>query len=292
MALLWWSAQFDFSVIQAQHNTNPTPESLFYSKSGIQTLDNSSQYGDLAPGTYLVSHDILIEKGRTLSLYPGTRILLTQNAMIVVNGTFRCTGTTDAPVFFQRLDNTKYFQPIDPRVETRWDGIYLPDSAVLEMRNTIISDSKYGIVVSGRHVRMRFDSTLFINNKFQNVKIGDRMLKVPQHSPFVFHYPEERAIFVEPVAVKNVTETIQQKNKQQSSATSYPKLRTAMTIVAGAGLAAAVTGFVVHRQCMNRYNETVDEKYLSGSDAGSAIAVGGAIIFGIGAVGVGWTFFY
>ncbi|MBN1306538.1 MAG: hypothetical protein JXA18_01375 [Chitinispirillaceae bacterium] len=268
---------------------DPQEEEIqFYRHSGIQPLVNAEQEGDLSPGTYLIPHDILVAKGKVITIYPGTKILFTQNAMLVVNGTLVCSGTKDAPVIFRKLDNRSYFRPIDPRVETRWDGIYLPDSAKLTMSNTIISDSKYGIVVSGKDVSMALDSVRFIDNKFQNVKIGERMMKIADNSPIVFRYPEQEGVFVEPVAVHNVTETIQHKN-HRGYETAYPQLRIGMAITAGAGLVLGAVGVAMYRH----YSEdTDDEQSRAKANAGRVAAIGGAVLFGVGAVGFAWTFFY
>lgn len=264
----------------------------FYRDAGIQPLINSEQEGDLSPGTYLVPHDIMIPKGKVMTIFPGTKILFIQNAMLVVNGTLVCSGTGESPVMFRKLDNADYFQPIDPRIETRWDGIYLPDSARLKMSNTIISDSKYGIVVSGKDVSMTFDAVRFVNNKFQNVKIGDRIMKISENSPVIFHYPEQQGVFVEPATVQNATETIQQKRRSMHE-TAYPQLRIGMGIAGGVGLVMAASGVAVFRKYTTLYENNPNEKhYRTYLNTGRGAAVGGAILFGAGAVGFTWTFFY
>ncbi len=267
-------------------------ELAYYRGIGIQPLVEATQSGELAPGTYLIPHDLLIEKGKVLTIFAGSTILFTQNAMLVVNGKLVCSGTAEAPIVFRRLDNQKYFQPIDSRVEIRWDGIYLPDSAKLEMKNTIVSDSKYGIVISGKDVAMVFDSVLFINNKFQNVKIGNQVMKIDENTPVVFRYPEQRGVFVEPAVVKYATETIQNKKGKKQHKTNYPKLRVSMGIMGIAGLAGGIAGVVAHKKYSESYEKKKDEGDLEMSKAGRIAAAGGAVLFGIGAAGFTWTFFY
>ena len=281
-----------FLPVAAQTEGSQQEMIQFYRDSGIQPLINPEQEGDFTPGTYLIPHDIMIPKGKVMNIFPGTRILFIQNAMLVVNGTLICSGTLEAPVNFCKLDNTNYFQPIDPRVETRWDGIYLPDSAQLKMSHTIISDSKYGIVVSGKDVSMTFESVRFNDNKFQNVKIGERIMKIAENSPIIFHYPEQQGVFVEPVVVHNATETIQQ-NKRRSQGTAHPQLRVGMGIAGGVGLILGATGVVIYRKYAPLYKDTPNEEQnRSFMNAGRGAAVAGAILFGAGAVGFTWTFFY
>jgi len=289
-ALFFFPALF---VLVAFCSTSAQTENeiKFYRDNGIQPLINGSQYGDYAPGVYLIPHDIVIEKGRTMTIFPGTTILFSQNAMLVVNGKLICTGTSEAPVVFRRLDNEQYFEPLDPRLDTRWDGIYLPDSAQCTMENTIISDSKYGIVISGKNVSMILDSVQFLNNKFQNVKIGDRMMKISPGSLINYKYPEQQGVFIPPAKIMTATETIQQK-KEEPRQTSYPKLRIGMGILGGVGLAAAVTGFTMYTKYHDSYLETEDSRDKSLSRA-SAIAAGtGIVMFGVGTTGFVLTFFY
>ena len=267
------------------------PELVHYRNLGIKPLTQGAVEGDFDPGVYLIPHDMIIEKGKTVNLSPGTTILLTQNAMLVINGKLICSGTREAPVVFRRLDNRKYFEEIDPRVETRWDGIYLPDSARMKMTNTIVSESKYGIVVSGKDVKMVFDSVRFVNNKFQNVKIGNRTMKISENSPIRFRYPEQEGVFVAPAVVKTATETIQGKKKGPHK-TSSPYLRIAMGAAAVVGAAAGVTGYIISTDNKEQLKKTRDEKYQKMENIGLATGITGSIIFGIGTAGFIWTFFF
>ena len=280
------------SAVFAQQDDETQRKIEYYQKKGIQPLLGGIKEGELTAGTYLIPHDIMIEKGKTLTLSAGTKILFTQNALLVVNGTLVCEGTAATPVTFNKLQNEWYYRPIDSRLETRWDGIYLPDSAVCRMKNTIVTNSKYGIVVSGKDVTMALDSVLFTNNKFQNVKIGNRVMKIKENSPIVFNYPEQQGIFVEPAAVVNATETIQAK-RQKPHATTHPALRIGMGITGGIGLLCGTAGFYSVRKTLADVDEeTITEEIISKANTGRAVGITGAILFGIGATGFVWTFFF
>lgn len=278
--------------LRAQLPVDMQPEVIYYRNQGIQPLMQGAVEGDFAPGVYLIPHDMIIQQGKTVTLFPGTTILLTQNAMLVVNGTLISSGTREEPVVFRRLDNQKYFQKIDPRVETRWDGIYLPDSARLKMSNTIVSESKYGIVISGKDVSMTLESVRFVNNKFQNVKIGNKIMKINENSPIVFRYPEQQGVFLPPVPVTSATETIQGKKKGLYATTSLPYVRVAMGAVGVIGLATSITGAVIFVDNDKLLKETRDIKYQEKATAGRITAITGSILFGIGTIGFVWTFFY
>jgi hypothetical protein len=286
--MVFWASGFSQSE-------NQLDEINYYRGKGIQPLPGGIGDGNLAPGTYLFPNDILIEKGNTMNLVPGTTILFTQNAMLVVNGSLVCSGTMEAPVVFRRLDNSLYYQPIDSRVETRWDGIYLPDSANCKMSNTVVSDSKYGIVISGKDVSMSFDSVRFVNNKFQNVKIGNQTMKISENTPIVFNYPEQQGVFVEPAAVLNATESIQSKRSQPRH-TTYPKLRVGMGITAAIGLVFSAGGaYLAYKYEPLQYDQDSGEEIASNISRmkfGRIAGVTGGILFGIGTAGFVWTFFY
>ena len=280
------------SVVFAQQEDEVQKKIDYYRSKGIQPLLGGIEEGKLAAGTYLIPHDIMIEKGKTLTLSAGVKILFTQNALLVVNGTLICEGTSATPVTFDKLKNEWYYRPIDPRLETRWDGIYLPDSALCRMRNTVVTNSKYGIVVSGKDVSMALDSVRFINNKFQNVKIGNRVMKINEHVPMVFNYPEQQGVFVEPAAVVNATETIQA-SRGHGHTTAHPGLRIGMGIAGGIGLICGATGYMMVQKTMKGVDEeTLTEEIIAKANTGRAVGIAGAILFGIGATGFVWTFFY
>ena len=281
---------FCFFISSAQQIQREQQEMEYYRGIGLLPLTNGPNNENLPAGSYIITHDIIVEKGKALTLVAGSTIYFTQNAMLVVNGKLICSGSPDAPVIFRRLDNQKYFEPIDSRVETRWDGIYLPDSAQLEMSYSLISDSKYGIVVSGKDVSMVFNLVRFANNKFQNVKIGNREMKISENSPIVFRYPEQKGVFKEPAPVVYATETIQ--NNRKKLGTSYPKLRVAMGITGGAGLIVGLAGVGMYNNYYNEYKDSKDEKDKSNMNIGKGMAIAGGLLFGIGAVGFTWTFFF
>ena len=301
MGLLSWFRYRDwillYSIIfigvfsgNAQQITRQQQEIEYYRGVGILPLTGGINNDNLAPGSYLIPQDIMIEKGKQLTIFAGTTIYFTQNAMLVVNGKLVCSGSADAPIVFRKLDNQKYFEPIDTRVETRWDGIYLPDSAQLEMNHTVVSDSKYGIVISGKDVSMIFNSVLFTNNKFQNVKIGNRELKINENTPIVFRYPEQQGVFEEPALVKYATETIQ--NDRKRFETAYPQLRISMAIAGIIGLGVGITGITLSNKYYDEFEKTEDKDYEEKASAGRIAAVSGSLLFGVGVIGFTWTLFF
>lgn len=241
----------------AQMTNQETEEANYYRNKGMQPLVAYQQDGDYAPDTFLIPHDITVQKGKVLTFYPGCTILFTKNAMLVVQGTLICLGSVDAPVIFKKLDNKDYVNSIDPRIETRWDGIYLSDSSKLEMAHTNISDSKYGIVVSGSDVHMALDSVTFRDNKFQNVRIGNRMLKVAEKRPVTFRYPEQEGVFADPAKVVTATESIQQ-HQRSSHKTAHPVFRVVTGTMGVVGIAGSIGGYYFYDKNKKRENQTTD----------------------------------
>lgn len=240
----------------AQMTNQEIEEANFYRNKGMQPLVAYQQDGDYAPDTFLIPHDITVEKGKVLTFYPGCTILFTKNAMLVVQGTLICLGSADAPVVFKKLDNNDYVNPIDARIETRWDGVYLSDSSKLEMSHTNISDSKYGIVVSGNDVNMELDSVIFRDNKFQNVRIGNRTLKVAEKRPVALRYPEQDGVFADPA--KGVAAAERMQHQKPPHKTAHPVFRVVTGSISVVGIAGGIGGYYFYDKNKKLENNTTE----------------------------------
>jgi hypothetical protein len=147
-------------------------EAEFYRAKGLQPLIDTSQDGDYSATDYLATHDIVVDKGKVLTLFPGSRVLFTKDTRLIVKGKLVCQGTVAKPVSFGALDNADYFYPIGPEIEARWEGIVLTDSGEIELALAHIDNSKYGITVQTRGSILVLDSVRFVNNKYWNLSIG------------------------------------------------------------------------------------------------------------------------
>lgn len=165
----------------AQSNHLNQEEIDYYQTNGIQPFISTEQDGDYPAGTYLVIHDLTIEKGKVMTLYPGTKILFKKDTRLIIKGLLICQGKYGEPIVFDKLDNSTYFNHIDTWVDSKWDGIYVLDSATLEMKCTEIRDSKYGIIAKQQAAGLILDSIQFNNNKYHSIRFGTELPDVPEN---------------------------------------------------------------------------------------------------------------
>lgn len=80
---------------------------------------------------FLVFGNLLIDSAKTLTINPGCKFYLYNNANIIVKGNLKAMGTLEKPILFrgQRLDLVKFSTPFPYNaVAGQWGGIYLQGS--------------------------------------------------------------------------------------------------------------------------------------------------------------------
>jgi hypothetical protein len=178
------SAASVFFEVVAQDTAIDKSEIEFYQAKNFQPFISSEQDGDYPAGTYLVLHDLKIAKGKIMTLYPGTKILFVKDSKLIVEGLLICQGKRDEQVIFDKLDNRDYFQPVDSVLDTWWNGVYVADSATLEMKHTWIKNSKYGLVIEKAASSVNLDTLFMQNNKYHSLRFGDELPNVTDRRPF------------------------------------------------------------------------------------------------------------
>ncbi len=282
-------------------------ESGFYRKNGIQPFIDELQDGDYTQGIYLVPHNLTIEPGKVMTLYPGTTILFKKDTKIQVKGKLVCAGTKDSRVIFRKLDNGQYFNPYEPQIETRWDGIYLADSGELEMTFTNITDSKYGISVSRDASIFTLDSVVFVNNKYQNVVIGTDVINVPDNRMFfynltssrpaaVIHTPPETTTVIKTVVLPSTPVQSVEPIPQKGTPTKIKHLRVFCGLSMVTGALVSGGGYLLSRQSYKDYHASTDpintEKKRKIDQIAQGAVVGGGIAGTLGLTGLIITFFF
>ena len=153
-------------------------ENDFYREKGYVLL-SGEQYGDYETNVYLVTEDVIVEKGKTLTFFPGTVVLFKKNTRICVKGNLICQGNKEGSVTLKKLDNDKYFYKLEPELPALWHGIEAAESAQLEISFTYIMNSKSGIAANAAFKLIILDTVKFSGNKYHNLKIGDSVVSVP-----------------------------------------------------------------------------------------------------------------
>jgi hypothetical protein len=303
-----------FSVCLAQTGEINNEEIEFYQKKGLQPFVSSQQDGDYPAGTYLVIHDLTIEKGKIMTLYPGTKILFKKDTRLFVKGILICQGKSGEPVIFEKLDNNSYFTAIDSTLDTWWDGIYVSDSASVEMKYTEITNSKYGIVAKPAVAGLSLDSIQFRNNKYHSIRFGNEIPDIPDKKIVTISWsgldgvaPQinvlDTSIKVSPV-ISDKQQAFDDPNlaaKKSAATKKHLRWTTGITTLIGAGI--SVGGYFVydHYLSLSRSPDGRDRSKTDPSTAthyddmytaGYYVVAGGAILSAIGLSGFTLTFVF
>ncbi|MDD5676293.1 MAG: hypothetical protein PHC61_19125 [Chitinivibrionales bacterium] len=256
-------------------------ENYYRAKMGFVTLAGD-QESDYPKDKYLVTQDVVIKKGTTMTIYPGAQLFFKKDTRIIIEGKLVCQGTEHDPITFRKLGNRDYFNPIDSAIDTRWEGVFVADSGELELTHTAITDTKYGISVHPDFSNILLDTLLFRNNKYQNLKIGNTIIPVPSMRIVCYK--------AQPEKISGVLGAAAQKKSWK------PPVRIAG---AGAGIIGAVVwaagyaaGTYYHKKYNSETNPRAAVDYGDKMDLGAQAATAGLIVFGAGALGFSLTFVF
>ena len=95
-----------------------------------------------AADEYRISADVSIPKGSTLTLQPGTHVIVDAGVTMKVNGTLSVAGSSAAPV-------TLGSSSASPK-SGDWQGLLIGDGAALSMQHTVLSDTAQAISTTVR----------------------------------------------------------------------------------------------------------------------------------------------
>lgn|GEM_PF-1705396 len=317
--LAFSSAVFLLSSCAAAQESNEfnQEEIAFYQQNGIQPFVADEQDGDYPAGTYLVLHDLTIAKGRIMTLYPGTKILFVKDTRLIVNGLLICQGKIGDQVVFDKLDNRKYFHSVDTALDTWWEGIYISDSATVEMKHTSIRNSKNGITAKNLTASVSLDTVRFVNSKYISVRFGNDMPNISNNRPFNLMWSgldgkKAEIIYTDTVkkiisdfAVRADGSTVQIMPQQPAERKKMSKTgKLWLTgILAVAGIGAGGYGLYYGTKYNDKYNlsqnrnpATADPTHVESQrirgNTFFGTAVGGAALFVVGATGFILTLTY
>lgn len=105
---------------------------------------------------YQVFDTLIVQKGATLKLVPGTRLYFHSNAALRVEGTLIAGGTLEEPIVFRgdRMGNMFNNQPYD-RIPAQWKGIeFASGSRDNKLNYCDIHSGTYGIIADMAEVRI------------------------------------------------------------------------------------------------------------------------------------------
>jgi hypothetical protein len=160
-------------------------ETAFYRNNHYIPI-KGEQDSDYPKGVYLVTNDVVIKKGKTMTFLPGTLVLFKKDTRITVEGRLICQGNPNGTITFGKLANEKYLIPLDPGVDARWDGIFVVDSGSVEIGFSYITGSKYGLEADRKAGNIVLDTVMFRDNKFQNLHVAGNDFNTPDNK-FIFY---------------------------------------------------------------------------------------------------------
>lgn len=244
-----------YSIVSAQVDDFSEEEADHFRAQKIYPLVAKEQDGDYPRSTYLIPHDITVPQGKVLTLYPGSTLLFKKDTRLIVKGKLIAKGKERNPVLFCKLDNSDYFTPVDSMVDTKWDGIFVQDSGRIELQYSHVTSSKYGIVLEGPVGDITLDSVQFYENRYQNLKLGEKDVNVTPYS-YMFY---QKAMDLNKKLDMKVPDTVYAKpelikKERRETPPGVRKFRAVMFtgIVVGAG--AGVGGYFLHKTFYEKYD--------------------------------------
>jgi hypothetical protein len=269
---------------------NPSDEEAAYYRSKHYIPIKGEQDSDYPRGVYLVTDDVVIKKGKTMTFMPGTQVLLKKDTRITVEGRLICQGNPKGTITFGRLENEKYLIPLDAGVDARWDGIFVAESGSVEISFSYITGSKYGIENVQANGTIILDSVMFRDNKFQNLKVAGNLICVPEDK-YVFYSSRTNSAQIK---VKNVGD-LSSGDTKKPIGWKFP-VRIGCGALALAGGALYVTELVVSGDYQKKSDAAKDStsvrQYFNKAENAARVGNIAGIFALLGTIGFTVTFFF
>jgi hypothetical protein len=278
------------AALSSSAQTDPAEEETAFYRSRHYIPIKGEQESDYPKGVYLVTDDVVIKKGRTMTFMPGTLVLLKKDTRITVEGRLICQGNPKAAITFAKLENDKYLIPLDAGVDARWDGIFITDSGSVEISYTVITGSKYGVENDLANGTILLDTVMFKDNKFQNLKVSGNLICV-QEGKFVFYSSRTSGV---QGGIKN-SGVISSGNANKPKNWILPvRIGCGALALAGGGL--YVTELIVAGNFQKKSDDAENsgdaENYYNKAKSAAAAGNAGGILAILGAIGFSVTFFF
>jgi tetratricopeptide (TPR) repeat protein len=144
-----------FGSSKKTYLADPTPKPLTYA--------GEVYYDQAWSGTHILTGDITVLPGVTLTILPGTSVRIPADKRILIQGTLIANGTSGNPITFQKSGGS------------RWYGIEV-NNGTLDLDYTTLKESYYGVTVYGSYAPSIWNSTItdnyYRNVRFDNITAG------------------------------------------------------------------------------------------------------------------------
>lgn len=150
---------------------------------------------------YLVTSNVVVKPGRTLTFAPGAIIRFQRYTGLIVEGSLVCKGTLSSPIIFTSVNDRVQAEGVERRaLPFDWNGIEVHDSSPqAEFDYARVLYSSFGIQVVSSNTSLKVTNTVFRDNGNAHFSIGDSVVIVADNTPFTFVKPEPAGQPVKPV---------------------------------------------------------------------------------------------
>jgi hypothetical protein len=182
----------------------------FLSLSDSITELSGEQSGEYIIGEYIVTDNVIIPEGKTMTIQAGSVIRFKQYTGLIVKGKLECIGNADTVTLFtsekiQSVSDTgSYNQNL-----SQWNGVEIISGGSVHAEYIGINNSVFGIKSEKKFKSILLEKVVFSNN-VQNFSIADKIIHVENDSEFDFPNVEENETAVTQPAVKKDTIVIKE----------------------------------------------------------------------------------
>lgn len=276
------------SPVYAQQSVAEEEQAFYRSKHYIPI--KGEQDSDYPKAVYVVTDDVTIKPDKTMTFMPGTVVLLKKDTRITVAGRLICQGTGKSPISFCRLENGKYLIPLDPSVDSRWDGVFVTAGGSVEFTHTNVSGSKYGVDADKAAGVVMLDSVSFRDNKFQNLQVAGKNVGIRDSQVIFF---SSKAAGIDTAAEMLLSKSSKPVLSLRTTA------RISSGVVCAAGIILGIIGLVQNSTNYDLYTKANDPMHTNAADvalyrqraeSGRNLGIAGAVCAAVGAAGFIVTF--
>lgn len=264
-----------------------------------EILLKGEQHGVYERDEYLVTEDVTIPSGKTMTIESGSVIRFAQYTGLIINGKLACLNELGSSTLFTAIENKsgttakKDFENIP-----QWNGIIVNAGASIEFEYVQIFKSVYGIKADKECSEIILKNNAFWEN-VQDMSISDSVIYIDNNKPVNFVYGVELLDTNEQVSATNITvdvkDTIEVGKQKKKVNWKIPVRICSGTIV----VTGCILSYVFHEKARGYQTDT--DKSLTTSEANNFETKGNraynlrnafAVIAASGALGFTITFFF
>jgi hypothetical protein len=152
--------------------------------------------GNYPADQYLISGDIAVPRGMTLSFAPGSVLRFGEYNGIEVHGRFVCKGTPQQPIIFTSANDVSRAATLPEAFD--WNGIKVaPEAAGISLEQCTIAYSTFGLNVESNATPVLLKNVAFLHNGSASLTREKKMIPVQETSLITLHWPETGVTAVE-----------------------------------------------------------------------------------------------